>query len=177
MRTTSIATLIVTCLSLLLSGCFEAGVGDPAKAKIDPKLVGLWKVEDGEMMLVKVWDDRTYIISQIAPVKSEDGVERLEPTGGCFRAWLANIGGKTFITLDQSMQRLHKIERPFVVAQIRVEGEKLVVQGLDPEFAESAHTPAEMEKHIRDNLKNPKLLVKEVTTYVPVPEAISAMVK
>ena len=172
-----VATTFVSVLSLVLAGCFEAGVGDPTKGKIDTKLVGLWRVgDDNTMLLVKAWDDRTYIVTEISRTTSADGVERFEPTG-CYRAWLAEVAGKTFITLDQSPQRLHKVDRPFVVAQIDVQEDKIVARGLDQGFASAVHTTAEMEKHIRDNIDNPKLFTKDPATYQRVPESIAAMVK
>ncbi len=175
MRT--LPTLAISLLCLILTGCLETGVGDPATSKIDPRLNGLWRAGDEqEMLLVKPWDQHTYVISGISRQTGGDGVERFVPTT-CYRAWLTEIAGKTFITLDESPQRNQKVERPYVIASVEVRDGRIIARGLDVDFAKAARTPADMEKHIRDNIANPKLFTKDDAIYQRVPDAIAAMVK
>lgn len=174
---TVLPAFVISLLCLGLAGCFETGVGDPAASKVDPRLNGLWRAgEDQEMLLVKPWDQHTYVVSVISRQTGGDGVERFVPTE-CYKAWLTEIAGKTFITLDNSPQRNQKVERPYVIASVEVRDGKIVAQGLDTDFAKAAKTPAEMEKHIRDNIANPKLFNKEEAIYQRVPDSIAAMVK
>jgi hypothetical protein len=146
-----------------LSGCLETGMGDPATAPADARLEGTFQAPDqSDQLLIRPWGDgHTYAVSEVG-LAGDSGNRKV---GRVYKAWLAKVADRTFITIDSTPGDLEKNNRPFVVGMIEFRGGDIVAKGLDADFVNAAKTPADLEKLVHENLNNPKLWAKAETVY------------
>ncbi len=128
---------------LFLDACLPVGVGDPETSKIDPRLVGVWReIQDdgseGGVVALLPFDGRAYVLRSVNVERADDGI-RLKPGEGLYKAWLATIEGRTFVTAQPLYLREAVGDaRPpgFVVAALSLseDGTKVEVQSVNPAF-------------------------------------------
>jgi len=82
--------------------CLPAPVGDAEKSKVDPGLVGAYRLvppdpasKDEVMALLRPWDQHTYFLQYMGNNKSDPSSK---PELMQFKAWLTTFGGGTFLT-------------------------------------------------------------------------------
>jgi hypothetical protein len=170
---TSFLTLLaMTLISFGVTGCMRGGLGDPATASIDPRLEGLWKPQDegSDMLLMKAWDKHAYAATEmkVPTTRPSNGDDdgKIEPViGRCYKAWLAYIGGHTYLTMETSPQDIHPRERPYVVLDLTIENsDRVIAKALDADFVGNMDSK-QLEKLVKENPENPKLYVEKSTVY------------
>jgi hypothetical protein len=143
-------------------GCvFEAGVGDPAEAKVERELAGYWAgTKDSDVWVIKATagkNGKTYDVEFLSckgtlAAPTEKGLHVVSD------AWLAEIGKVTFVTAKVRMVNDAVPAKPYMVFKIQRSGDTLELTPLMDKFAAfaQAKTRAEMERAVRDNLENPE---------------------
>src|SRR4051794_17165564 len=101
-KRTCVGTVVLAAL-LGLSACLPVPLGDPEKAKIDPRLVGVWQWRDDDatvhLAVFRPFDDRTYAVDTMTGTMAADGV--MKPASrNVFKGWLTTVKGETFLTLQ-----------------------------------------------------------------------------
>lgn len=156
---------------LALAACLPVAVGDPERSEADPALVGPWLAEindtNRQMFLVHRYDERTYMV-QMFQYQMHAG--RVEPgSTSQFKAWLTELGGKQFITMEPFSARelalpngegpLHGLE--YFVARITPGEDTVDVRALNPKsnLLDSVHSREEAERVIQENVGDDGLYV------------------
>lgn len=155
--------LIVAVLAmglLTLASCFTVPLGDPAQSRVDERLLGHWHNidmgDETQVVTVSRWDERTYCVifrsyleisAQIVPGKTD-----------IYKAWLTNVGGQTFITMQQmGSTSMGSGDRPvYLIARLTVEENQITAQGLQPDAdaLKSVADSAALAQAIEANLNN-----------------------
>jgi hypothetical protein len=157
-------------VSVTLVACLPVPLGDPAKAKSDSRLVAAWHWKDeggrNNVVVIRPWDEHTYV----ADAMSFDG-ELASPAPKSryvYRAWLAEVKGKTFINLQpiDTLAALpgEKRQKQFLVAKVEFAGKQLTATGLDPAFEafKTIATTSDLEKAVAQNLDDVKMWLKPI---------------
>jgi hypothetical protein len=163
--------LFRVCLLLavgLLVGCLPTYVGNPDTAKINPDLVGLWHRNDGQtdqIWAVHRMNDHTYMAQSYQLEKSGEAFTL--KSSAATRMWLAEIGGKTFMSMQMfvpdTLLEAEPQPKVYIVAKLTLKDGSLDVQGVESKMGENAKTPAELEKIIADNLDKAELYTESQT--------------
>ncbi|MCK6460314.1 MAG: hypothetical protein L6Q95_10530 [Planctomycetes bacterium] len=135
-------SLPVAAVVLFLGACLPVGAGDPEASRIDERLAGTW-VEinedgsDGDVVVLLPFDGRAYAMRSVKIDRSGGGA-RIE-SEGLYKAWLAAIGGVTFLTAQPLYPREAVADGKvpgFLVAAIALaeDGGKAEARGVDPGF-------------------------------------------
>jgi hypothetical protein len=168
---------------ILLPACvFEAGVGDPASAKLDKELSGAW-VNEGDQLIVLTAkankDGKTYSVEYRACKGTLDSPA--EPQlGATGETWLAEIGGERFVTIKvaswrgKSASSATKPEKPYFVLKLRRTDDKLELTPLASEFQafKTAKSREDMERAVKDNLQESSAYSSPLTFTRSTPEAV-----
>jgi len=149
--------LLAVCLLglVFITGCLKVGLGDPETAKVDDKLVGIWKTDSGEKAIVVVnkFDARAYVITGYKFDKDENA---FESSGEVYKAWLAKVGDTQFITMQILGSESQGKDPVYVVAKIAYDDAKVTLWAVDDDFAKDAATTEALTKLLGDNLNNEK---------------------
>jgi hypothetical protein len=149
-----------------LAGCLPFPVGDPAKATADSRLFGVWEWRDAHVnrAVIRPWDSHTYVIDVLTGDPTGDTGQTIAPKSrDVFKAWLADIKGQTFLTMQpiDTIGTVNGDDRQpsYIVARIKLEGTTLTIDAVDPQFKplQDIKTQADLEQLIAANLGNPKL--------------------
>lgn len=155
-----------------LSACLPVGLGDPAKAKADPKLVGAWQWKEdsnpnrANLATIRQWDDRTYLVDVLM---YEGDLASAVPKGRIvFKGWMADVKGKPFLNLQQ-VEMLgtlpgEKRTKYFLIAKLEVSGNQLTATGLDGGYEpfKTVGTSTDLEKVVAQNMDDVKMWVKPI---------------
>jgi hypothetical protein len=160
---------LVACL--VLAGCLPFPLGNPEKSAVDAKLAGYWYVqEEDQQTLITLYpyDAHTYVMSAAEFRKDGDKVEMKELT--LYKAWLTQVKGAQFITLDALSQKLPAAadEKPiYLVARLVSDATGITVKPIDGDFEpiKSVKSAEELTKVITANLDEPKLYASNPTHY------------
>jgi len=128
---------------LFLDACLPVGVGDPETSKVDPRLAGVWReIQDdgseGAVVALLPFDSRAYVLRSVGVERTGDGI-KLKPGESLYKAWLATVEGRTFVTAQPLYLReaIGDARTPgFVVAALTLseDGTKIEVHGVNPSF-------------------------------------------
>ena len=94
-------------LALTLAGCLKFPLGDPAKSQLDPRLEGYWYFQsDDERSMASLYpfDAHTYVVEWTDVRKEGDDFKVRERD--LYKAWLTDVKGHKFITLEPLAGRL-----------------------------------------------------------------------
>ena len=156
-----------------LGGCVGVPLGDPAKSTADSRLFGVWEWRDAHVnrAVIRPWDRHTYVIDVLTGDPTGDTGQAIAPKSrDVFKAWLADIKGQTFLTMQpiDTIGTVNGDDRQpyYIVSRIRLEGTTLTAQAIDPEFKplKDVKTQADLEQLIAANLDNPKLFTSPTVT-------------
>jgi hypothetical protein len=137
-----VLSLPIAAVVLFLGACLPVGAGDPEASKVDARLAGTW-VEinedgsDGDVVVLLPFDGRAYAMRSVKIDRSGGGA-RID-SEGLYKAWLAPIGGVTFVTAQPLYPREAvadgKIPGLFVAAvTLSEDGTEIEAKGVDPGF-------------------------------------------
>jgi hypothetical protein len=108
MRSREMGVAFVTlALAAVLAGCLPFPLGDPDKSRVDMRFAGQWLFEEdgsGTLLTAYPFDARTFVVEH-TDFKAEGGKKRASGRK-LYKAWLTDVRGKTFMTLDPLDQRL-----------------------------------------------------------------------
>jgi hypothetical protein len=158
-------TLIVACVALIgFIGCIAIPLGDPEKAKVDDKLVGVWANKPDEngkqtMFTVVPFDSRTCLVSQFDFTKTGDKVEingRWD-----WKMWLVDVKGTTFASFEWKNPELAletNAER-FACAKLTRNGDTITIALVKDDFvkAKNITTSQQLEELIAANVNNAEM--------------------
>jgi hypothetical protein len=176
--------VVVLASMLALAGCLGVPLGDPAKSKADSRLAGVWEWRDGKVnrAVIRQWDERTYVIDVLSGDFIEDGTTRPRERT-VYKAWLTDVKGQTFLTL-QPIETTGSLngdarEKYFIVAKVKVEGNKMTASGIDTNFPglKDAATSAALEQIIAQNLNDPKLFAEPIVATKWTPDQVKGLEK
>lgn len=154
---------------LALVSCLPVALGDPERAKADPKYVGAWLWSDGDtsnVAIVRPWDAKTYAVHTISftgPLEQPKVNDR-----NFFKGWLAEVKGETFLNLQpvETLASLpgEKRDTVYLVAKLKLEGERLTATGLDPSYErfKGLKSSDELERLIIQQSQDPKMWTKPI---------------
>lgn len=165
-----LAFAIVAVAGLLtLVSCLPVPLGDPEKAKADPKYVGAWMWSDdgtSTVAVVRPWDAKTYAVHTISFTGSLEQPNVNDRS--FFKGWLAEVKGETFLNL-QPVETLalfpgEKRDTVYVIAKLKLEGDRLTATGLDPgyEAFKGLKSSGELERLITEHSQDPKMWTKPI---------------
>ena len=170
---TRISLALVTCFSaaaLYLSGCLPFPLGDAQKSRIDPALEGYWLSDRGEQVtLVSLYpfDDHAYVLE--SRDLKRDGSRFDFQSRFLAKAWLTDVKGRTFLTVEPLVQRLAGYKDPKFYPLFRLvrEGTRIETRRVNEEFAplKSVKSAAEVAAVIDKELDNPGLYAADLATY------------
>jgi hypothetical protein len=158
--------LIATALSLVLFACFDAPIGRPAAAHLDPRLSGLWvrheKPEaDYEGWLAVPLDTHVYCLMH-AKFNVKDGKATAQDEYPAVRGWISDVAKSTFLSLEPIPQLLpeYKDKRGYVSARLVFDDKgNVAVQPLSTKFKDLAHVKegVTLAKLVEENIQDPAL--------------------
>lgn len=135
-------SLPLAAVVLFLGACLPVGAGDPEASKVDARLAGVWAEinedgSEGDVVVLLPFDSRAYVMRSVKVDRTKGGVE-IE-SEGLYKAWLATIGGVTFVTAQPLYPREAvadgKIPGLFVAAvTLSEDGTEIEAKGVDPGF-------------------------------------------
>ena len=166
--------------ALSLAGCLRVPLGDPERSKVDERLAGFWLASvasdtgllappknERTVYCVRPFDQRTYLVT-LMNYRTEDGVAA-ETIGTCtYKAWLTEVGGASFMTLefmDPTDVFTAESDREWAVLRYELAGETVAMRQAAASFSKRATTPKELARFIRDNLADPALYEGEKEIY------------
>ena len=161
----------VVLLALVMIGCLPFPLGDPQHSTVDPKLQGLWYFDDADRpMLIAIYpfDEHTYAVRS-RDFRKEAG--RLEPAGGAlWKAWLTDVKGRTFITLDPLAQHLDAgtvEKKAYPVFQLVRDGQTIKARRVNEDFEPMKQVKNAQEEAdlIAREIDNPSLYAGEPATF------------
>ncbi len=153
---------------LMLAGCLPTYVGSPDTAKVDPDLVGVWHAKsdgDDEIWAVHKMNERNYLVQSYRVAKT--GEEYAIKSTLTWRAWLAEIEGVEFVSLEVYMPELlledSKVSQTrYVVGRVDLKDDQLTIRSIDPKMltGKEVTRPQQLEQLIKDNLKKDELYLE-----------------
>lgn len=166
-------------IALGLAGCLPFPLGDPAKSKVDPKLCGYWMNqtnEDRDLIAMFPFDDHAYVLEDLKLKKEGD---KWQPQGApvVYKAWLTEVKGQRFLTLDPLVQRLPNPsveQKAYPLARLTAAGDAIVVRMVsgDADLLKNVKSAADVEAVITKELNNPDIYSGEGSKFRRVdPEA------
>jgi hypothetical protein len=164
----AVVAIVLLCI---VAGCLPTYVGDPEKAALDPKFVGLWQKKDGssdEVWAVHKMNEHAYLVQSYRFTTNESDKKRVLDSTMTLRAWLATIGGQTFVSMElyhpnllvDSAANEHKTR--YIVARVTLENQTLNIRGINPDFLKdkNINAPEQFEKLIETNLDKDELYIE-----------------
>lgn len=156
-------------LAVCLIGCLPFGLGDPEKASVDDKLIGLWLSQDdaSDTALYQIlpYDSRTYLISGYNFSREGDKIEAGERFTA--KAWLHDVKGKRFITLKvlSASHFFKPAETMHLVARIDMDAGKLTARPVSPDAVNDGKVESSeaLEKFLADKLDEEDTYLKAQT--------------
>ncbi|HEY7115365.1 MAG TPA: hypothetical protein VH475_02200 [Tepidisphaeraceae bacterium] len=181
-----IPVLAIAVVTFVLSVTLSLGapLGDPATSKADSRLCGVWEWQDPmtKRAIIRAWDERTYIVDVLAGDLNADGATRPRERT-VFKAWLTDIDGQTFLTLQpiESVGTVNGDERKpaYLIGRIKFDGQTMTVAAINMEFAKvkEATSAKELEGVIKANLNDPALFTTPTTVTRWTPEQVKGLDK
>lgn len=157
-------------LALCLAGCLEFPLGNPQSSQVDASLSGYWLAEDDSTASLSVlypYDEHTYVMETFD--FNKDNGERKFQSHAVYKAWLTDVKGHTFLTLDPLSQHLAPAaaDRAYPVLRIDGTGDTRQVRAIDSDFAPfaNAKTSAQILAIVTKEVENPKLYTDKVMQY------------
>jgi len=151
-------------LALLVSGCLPFPLGDPDKSQIDPKLSGYWlrsSDDERELIVLYPFDQHAYVLQDASAKKQDD---KWQPQGPpqIYKAWLTNVKGERFITLELLAQRLPinpDDKKYYPVLHVSGTSDVIEVRMVSDTFEpmKTVKSSADVEAVIARDLNNPDL--------------------
>ena len=157
-RSTPVVVVGLVALALVVAGCLPFPLGDPQQSKVDPKLAGHWMSDDAERpMIVSVYpfDNHTYVVESREYLKDNGTLQRQTHT--VWKAWLSEVKGKTFLTLDPLVQHLPSNEnekKVYPVLRLSAQGDKITIHRVNEDF--------EPMKQVKSAREEEELIAKEI---------------
>jgi hypothetical protein len=158
---------------LALASCFEVPLGDPAKSRVDDRLLGYWQTtemgDDPQVVKIARWDEHTYGI--LFQGYQEAGDQVVPGRAYVYKAWLTPVAGETFITLQPldalNMGAQQQQQPVFLVARLMVEEDQLTAVGLLPnaDAFKGVKDSAALAKAIEANLRNDEVYEEQKRTF------------
>jgi hypothetical protein len=167
MHPTRIARRLLLSLTLIaLAGCLPVPLGDPDKARLDPRLTGVWEWRDENglinLAVFRPYDDHTWVVDVLSGEPGEG--QAIRPVRrSTFKGWLATVKGQTFLTLAPlevvSILPGERRQKTFVVAQVEIEAGLLTARGIDPGYKDFKNigTASEFEREVAANLDDRRM--------------------
>jgi hypothetical protein len=150
---------------LALVGCLPFPLGDPKKSQVDPKLCGYWAStsdsgDEKELVALLPFDQHTYVLEDLKLKKQDD---KWQPQGPpqLFKAWLTQVRGQQFMTLEYLQQRLpgNTDQKVYPVLRLTTATDGLQVRLVKSDFEpmKNVKSSADVEAVISKELDNPDL--------------------
>ncbi|MDB5171707.1 MAG: hypothetical protein JWM97_1525 [Phycisphaerales bacterium] len=159
-----VAAFAIALFSLALVGCHTVPLGDPDKSTADAKLAGWWGPEKPGMLIhVFPYDKHTYVMTCYG--YEFDG-DKIKPQSQfTTKAWHTSVAGMDLITAkiinpEWDLTAGKDVDARYSYYRITRTDDAVEVRALDIDFLKDTKTPAELEKKIADNAKNPQLFGK-----------------
>lgn len=152
MKSKILRAMFLAAFCLILSGCdYDFPLTAKPTHKIDPRLVGDWAPVDkedarDEVMHVRDFDGSNYAVSMDKDI---------------YRAYHSDFANTAFL----SVQDLNSDSRKFLYFTwiLSQDGTRLSLKGLDSKVVpDTTKTPAEVQRLIKQQLKNPGLFREEI---------------
>ncbi len=174
MRPRTVITLLICVLFSALLGCLPTYVGDPEKSTMDPKFLGIWHLpadHRDQLWFVHKLDARGYLLQRYGFKRADDMTASLDDSPTTAHAWLATIGGATFVSMEvldpKQIASPDSAERKnrYIVARVELKDDKLTVRGISPESIKDKDitTPQKFEQLIKDHLDDKELYLETQT--------------
>ena len=145
-------------------GCLPFPLGDPAKSQVDPKLSGYWasvSEDEKEVIALFPFDQHTYVLEDVKLKKQDD---KWQPQGPpqLFKAWLTQVRGQQFMTLEFLQQRLATgttDQKVYPALRLTPTPEGMLVRMVKSDFEpmKNVKSSADVEALIVKELDNPDL--------------------
>jgi hypothetical protein len=154
---------------LMLASCLPVPLGDPEKSQIESKLSGFWiesaDANSGNIYIIAPFDSHCYVVQAVQFTKKED---RFETKSSAWRAWLTDIKGTRFITL-QSVAHMADPKYPgdkfYPIAKIEIAPDMLTTKALDANYPKfnGVKDSGKLAEIVQANLDDPKMYVEPAT--------------
>ena len=178
-------TRFATCgivLALCLCGCLEYPLGNPQSSRVDRSLTGYWLHEDDTnpgLVALYPYDEHSYVLETYGFTQS-DGERKLHDHA-TYKAWITDVKGRTFITLDAMSQHVAPPEHlAYPILQINGTGDKREVRAIDSDFPafSNVRSPSDVATVIAREVDNPAMYGQNSTQYRRLdPEKDAATIK
>ena len=155
---------------LTLASCLPVPLGDPDKSQVDSKLTGFWVDTDdansGTMYVIAPFDSHCYMVQSVPYEKKGD---RYETKSSAWRAWVTDIKGTRFMTLQSAAHMADPTypgDKSYPTAKIVMVPGKLTFRGLDAGYTKfkELKDSGQLAQIIQENLDDPKMYVEAETT-------------
>jgi hypothetical protein len=143
-RTALVAmALAVLCggVMVLAGACLPVRLGDPATSEAQPRFNGAWTYKEKterQLYLVRSYDKRTHLLQHFS--YTMDGEEVQPDSASIAKAWLTEIKGQTFGTLDvlepgHFLGEQEESRIRYVVVRLKLADDRLTVRSVNPNSA------------------------------------------
>lgn len=167
-RTLLTAAMVLALLTL--ASCLPVPLGDPDKSQVDSKLTGFWVDTDdansGTMYVIAPFDSHCDMVQCVPYEKKGD---RYETKSSAWRAWLTDVKGTRFMTLQSAAHMADPAypgDKSYPTVKIVMVPGKLTFRALDSgyeKFKELKNSD-QLAQIIQENLDDPKMYVEAETT-------------
>ena len=155
---------------LVATGCLPFPLGDPTQSKVDSKLLGFWlndASEDRDLIALYPFDEHTYVM-QDQKLHHEDGKWSPQGPPSIFKAWLVQVNGHRFLSLEPLFQKVVPQEHNIYPAMLlETAGEVLKTRLVNADFEplKNVKTAAEELAIVTKEVENPKLFDESQSTF------------
>lgn len=183
MKRLTVFAAFASALGFFLVGCLKFPLGDPQSSKIDPDLQGYWLAEDdssASLTAIYPYDGHAYVMETFDFTKDQG--ERKFQNHQVYKAWLTDLKGHKFLTLDPLSQHLAPVAADRAYPLLRIDGreETRQVRAVDSDFPAfaNAKSSADVAAIVTREIDNPKLYTDKVLTFRHLePHADEAIIK
>jgi hypothetical protein len=136
--------LVVACL-LVCSCNYDAPLTATPTRPIDERLLGKWVGTDGNdavLIVARRLDNSTYVVAD---------------NNDLYRVFHSDFADTPFLSVQNLQPGSEDRKYTYLTWQLSADGTQLVLRSVNPKVIPEHTPPADMQKLIRDNLKNPAL--------------------
>jgi hypothetical protein len=144
--------ILPSLLALLLSGCFitEFTLGPREQAQVNPAYVGDWIVatddpQEPSLIIIRSFNDREYYVEML------EGHNITRMAG-----FIITVNGIDFAHL-RGLTDDGSIDREHLIMRIAVDGNRLTLRNLDPDFFGGVDSDEALRQRVEQNLDNPRM--------------------
>lgn len=164
--------IVAFCLTALavVTGCLPFPLGDPAQSTVDGKLVGFYINDaegDRDLIALYPYDEHTYVM-QDQKLHQEDGKWSPQGPPMIFKAWLTDVKGRRFLSIEPLFQKVVPQEHNFYPAlslEPTANGLKTRLVSEDFEPLKGVKNAADELAIITKEVDNPKLYGESTSNF------------